>query len=251
MVNKGRKMIRVVICDDNRVDIDIVKKLLVEYSFRQNIDIECTDCLTGTELLKVLETGEKYDVYILDVEIDAEDGISVASAIRRNYDKHAIIIFVSNYPRHMGRSFSVHAYNYLQKPLEYVDLEQVFSQIMREIKDIEFNKLIVPVADGQRVVNISDILYIETSREFQKSVDIHLVDQIIQTTGNLKRWYKVLKDKRFTYSYRGYVVNMDHIIALRNSKVVLDNREQIPLSRRYEENLKKEFISAAISDINK
>ena len=196
-----------------------------------------------------MESGEHYDFFVFDVEMKKEDGICIASIIRKRYDKNAIIIFVSNYPGHMGRSFSMHAYNYIQKPLKYIELEQVLSQVLREIRDMEFNKLIVPAADGERVVNISDIMYIETSRKFQKSVDIHSAKEIIQVTGNLKKWFNLLKDKRFVYSFKGYIVNIDHIVTLRGGELVLDNNEIIPLSRKYEEEVRKSLINTVISDV--
>ena len=242
-------MLKVAICDDEQKDIDIAEKCILEYSFKHNLDIECTDYSTGQELLDKLESGEHYDVFIFDVEMDREDGIHIASIIRKQYDKYAIIIFVSNYPGHMGRSFSVHAYNYIQKPLRYTELEQVLSQIVCELRDMELNKLIVPVADGERVVNISDILYIETSRKFQKSVDIHSTKEIIQATGNLKKWFNLLNGKRFVYSFKGYIVNIDHIVTLRDGGLVLDNNEIIPLSRKYEEEVRKSLINTIISDV--
>ena len=133
MVNERRKMLKVAICDDEQKDIDIAEKCILEYSFKHNLDIECTDYRTGQELLSKLESGEHYDVFIFDVEMEKEDGIYIASIIRKRYDKNAIIIFVSNYPGHMGRSFSVHAYNYIQKPLKYIELEQVLSHAKPEI----------------------------------------------------------------------------------------------------------------------
>lgn len=242
-------MLKVAICDDEQKDIDIAEKCILEYSFKHNLDIECANYRTGQELLDKMESGEHYDFFVFDVEMKKEDGICIASIIRKRYDKNAIIIFVSNYPGHMGRSFSVHAYNYIQKPLKYIELEQVLSQVLREIRDMEFNKLIVPAADGERVVNMSDIMYIETSRKFQKSVDIHSAKEIIQVTGNLKKWFNLLKDKRFVYSFKGYIVNIDHIVTLRGGELVLDNNEIIPLSRKYEEEVRKSLINTVISDM--
>ena len=104
-------MLKVAICDDEQKDIDIAEKCILEYSFKHNLDIECANYRTGQELLDKMESGEHYDFFVFDVEMEKEDGIYIASIIRKRYDKNAIIIFVSNYPGHMGRSFSVHAYN--------------------------------------------------------------------------------------------------------------------------------------------
>ena len=95
----------------------------------------------------------------------------------------------------------------------------------------------------------NQLIYIETSRKFQKSVDIHSAKEIIQVTGNLKKWFNLLKDKRFVYSFKGYIVNIDHIVTLRGGELVLDNNEIIPLSRKYEEEVRKSLINTVISDV--
>ncbi len=59
----------------------------------------------------------------------------------------------------------------------------------------------------------------------------------------------MLKDKRFVYSFKGYIVNIDHIVTLRGGELVLDNNEIIPLSRKYEEEVRKSLINTVISDV--
>ena len=65
-------MLKVAICDDEQKDIDIAEKCILEYSFKHNLDIECTDYRTGQELLSKLESGEHYDVFIFDVEMEKQ-----------------------------------------------------------------------------------------------------------------------------------------------------------------------------------
>ena len=42
---------------------------------------------------------------------------------------------------------------------------------------------------------------------------------------------------------------LDHIVTLRGGELVLDNNEIIPLSRKYEEEVRKSFINTVISDM--
>lgn len=80
-------MLKVAICDDEQKDIDIAEKCILEYSFKHNLDIECANYRTGQELLDKLESGEHYDFFVFDVEMEKEDGIYIASIIRKDTTK--------------------------------------------------------------------------------------------------------------------------------------------------------------------
>ena len=67
-------MLKVAICDDEQKDIDIAEKCILEYSFKHNLDIECANYRTGQELLDKMESGEHYDFFVFDVQMEKEDG---------------------------------------------------------------------------------------------------------------------------------------------------------------------------------
>ena len=65
----------------------------------------------------MLESVKHYEVYFLDIDIGDMSGIAVAEEIRK-VDVQAVIVFVTNYGDFHQRAFTVHAFEYVVKPIE-------------------------------------------------------------------------------------------------------------------------------------
>ena len=86
----------------------------------------------------------------------------------------------------------------------------------------------------KEIVNIRDILYIETVKSQKDTLHFVLKSHNIFCKGILNEWKSELADYGFVISYRGVLVNMDHIKYISNSSLALTNVLTVPLSRRYE-----------------
>ncbi len=103
-------MQRILIVDDNPVNIDVLVDLLAEY--------ELLVSLNGSEALKLLER-ESIDLILLDVMMPEMDGFDVASALKSNAALEAIpILFLTakEDDESIEKGFMLGASDYIVKP---------------------------------------------------------------------------------------------------------------------------------------
>ena len=73
---------KIAVCDDDKMDIARIKKLVKAYDADNNIGFSISEYESGSELLKVISNGENVDIIFLDINMDEMDGLSVAKRIR-------------------------------------------------------------------------------------------------------------------------------------------------------------------------
>lgn len=108
------------------------------------------------------------------------------------------------------------------------DLEAAFQKLgkvrMATIDKIEFTW------NGQMMLVPSrEILYVASIRH---EISLHLARETFQIKENLSQCEERLKGKGFVRTYTSFLVNMYHIRRLEKEKVLLDNGEQLYVSRR-------------------
>ena len=111
-------MYRIAICDD---DVKM-RRLLCQAAEGYGAACEVDEFSDGMELL---ECNTQYDILFLDIDMPRMNGIETAERIRRT-DRRVKIIYVTGYQDYMSRSFAVHPFSFLLKP---VRREEIVRQI--------------------------------------------------------------------------------------------------------------------------
>ena len=128
----------IAICDDEE-NIRIYIRKLIQ---KQEPFCKITEFSSGKELLEFQDetNAEEIDILFLDISMGDEDGMTVAKQLRSQMEskKEAVwgslplLIFVTGYPEYMQEAFSVNAFQYIVKPIQESNFEQVFAQTIRE-----------------------------------------------------------------------------------------------------------------------
>ena len=94
----GDDMIPIYLCEDNPLQLDLLKSMIEKYIFIQAYDMEIRQAVhTPHELLNLLPDQPENAVYFLDIHLHSDmDGIELASAIRQK-DPRAFIIFTTTH----------------------------------------------------------------------------------------------------------------------------------------------------------
>ena len=122
----------IAICDDEE-NIRIYIRKLIQ---KQETFCKITEFSSGKELLEFQDetNAEEIDILFLDISMGDEDGMTVAKQLRSQMEskKEAVwgslplLIFVTGYPEYMQEAFSVNAFQYIVKPIQESNFEQVF-----------------------------------------------------------------------------------------------------------------------------
>lgn len=210
---------RISVCDDEKAMAiyiaDLVKRSLPEC----NIEI----FTSGEELL---EFDTKTDIAFLDIELKNINGIDTASELQKRYPD-IIIIFISSYSSYVTDAFSVHAFQYLLKPVNVAKFNEEFSKALNSYK-LKHYAYEIKSGTTVKYIAVKDILYIET---FGRRLKIKTTDDVIEFNGKLKDEYAVLKAYGFTKAHQGCIVNMFHITGWSRDKFTMSDNITIPITR--------------------
>lgn len=216
---------KIAICDDVIRDCKYLKKCCEQSKVVQNV--EYSIFLSGNELLSSLESGKRFDIIFLDIDMPEINGIDVGNSIRR-CDKNVIIVFVTNYSEFAIDAYECEAFNYLLKPCD----PQKFNDVLTRAVDrlgLLHKYHVVKIRNQTFRIPISEVYYIECCR---KHIIYHLKTEKIETTDTLSNVYNALSQYGFLQVHQGFVVNMSKIKRFEDYSVILDDGSAVMVSVR-------------------
>ena len=227
-------MVSISLLEDDREQLALLytwtKKVLGEHEVSSRIRAFAT----GAALLADSPTPD-VDLYLLDIQIDAPgpDGMEVALAIRSR-DPHAVIMFVTSSVAYAVEGYSVHAFDYLVKPVNYRTFE---TKLLRAIQSLrrEESPFITIRSNHPATVLASDICFVETAR--RKSV-LHMSSgERHECYESLSGLHKRLPESTFFRCHASYLVNVAHVASVATDNIIVGT-ESVPLAR----NRRKAFL---------
>ena len=114
-------MKEIAICDDEKIIIERIADLIK----KQSVDCHIESFSAGSEMLAA---QKHFDMIFLDIKMEGINGIETARAVRE-YDRKAVIIFVTAIKEYVFEAFDVGAFHYLLKPID----EQKFAEVLKTL----------------------------------------------------------------------------------------------------------------------
>lgn len=223
-------MLQIALCDDDRDCLDQVCRLLEEYRTSHLPELHYTPFSSAFGLLSAMECGQHFDAVLLDVLMPNTTGIQAAEEIRRR-DEKMEILFLSSSREYAVDSYTVHARNYLLKPVTREKLFSVMDQVISAISLRSPTCFFVRDKDGgiSRIVH-SRLMYCEA---ILKDIVFHMSDgHTITCRKTLVELVKELgNDPCFFQPHRSYLVNLNHVQRVTKSEMILSAGISIPISR--------------------
>ena len=229
----------IAICEDCSQFVEQLSDILVEYQFIKTIDFNKTIYNSAEELLANYKKGT-FHILFLDVELNGMDGISLAKNIRNIPDEDVYIVYISNYPKYMVNGYDVKAFHFLQKPINKDKIFDILDKILSEYnKSIDVILIHLNRSDDI-VVNIKDIIYIESTNE-RDHVLIHLTDRCITALEQLKKLTQKLEPYQFYIANRTTIISIKHICSFSKDSIQLSNGDFVQISRHYKDSIHNLF----------
>ena len=165
-----------------------------------------------------------YDILLLDIEMGAMDGVTMAKQLRKENDT-VQIIFITGYSDYISEGYEVAALHYLVKP---VKKEKLFSVLDRAAEKLMRNEKVLNFEVGGEMVRVP-IYQIRYAEVFGNYVTVHAASDIHikMTLGEIEKQL----DDRFYRVGRSAVVNLTQISRVTRTEIVLADGTAIPLSR--------------------
>lgn len=220
------------ICDDNKVQLEEIRKLIEHYFDERNIRTKIKTFNSYDELYNEEKLNKiDVDLYFMDIDLHDKSGIDLAELIFKK-NTRGKLIYISAYKEYVFDVFRTNPADYLVKPIEYSKLEKTLNRVM---KDYEINEQIEIVVNREkRFINLRDIRYIECKG---RKLIVHAIDYSYEIYKTIEEIYKELNNlsNSFVRIHMSYIVNYEHIVEVTSKVVKMDNGAKINISRKYKD----------------
>ncbi len=187
------------------------------------------------DAIEIIDTSEP-DVALLDINMQRKyEGIEIGEYIQKNYNFPIIYITAHSEKTTIEKALKTKPSGYIIKPFK--DME-VFSTIQIAFDKFRNNKSenFIILKDGVRVVKLYsfDILFVKSDKNY---IEYFTKDKRYIERKSLGAFLDEIKSENFIQIHRSYAVNIDYVILVKSSTVLIDNYE-MPISRKYKRNIK-------------
>lgn len=228
-------MIYIAICDDNEKTAELlnhkVMTCLKENKILANITI-----YTQSRLLQYdIQEGKYFDLVLSDIEMPHMDGMDLAAYMKK-YLPEVLIIFITSHLKYAIDAFELSIFRFIPKNAIHTRLPHALLDAVHMIK-LQGDKYYT-IQTPSRIEKIPYQKILCIHREGKNSV-ITMLDQTeTKVRKSLSQVFKEIKSEDFIYVDRGEIVNLAHIMGIKDGMVELKNDITIPASHAKLEEVK-------------
>lgn len=227
---------KIAICDDSDIDRQYVLNMVKRWATEKNHVVH-TDTFTSAENFMFHYAEESnYDILLLDIEMGAMDGVTMAKKLRKNNDT-VQIVFITGYSDYISEGYEVAALHYLMKPVKE---QKLLSVLDRAAEKLSKNEKVLNFEIGGEMVRVP-IYQIRYADVFGNYVTIHAATDVTIKMA-LSELEKAL-DERFYRVGRSAIINLTQISRVTKHDVYLSDGTMLPLPRGAYEPLNRAIIS--------
>lgn len=227
---------RVVICDDELLQREELREYIYKVFEEVKEELELLIFKSAEEVLKEKYVLNHTDIFILDIKMDEVSGMDLAKIIRKENDISEII-FITSLVDYIQEGYTVRAYRYLLKPINYEELKTHLLSCINDIKKKKDNFMMIENKGIVHKVPINEIMYIEV---IKKELTIHTKHTNYKTKSSMDKVEKELEKFKFYRCHKSYLVNMKYIETIDKNEIII-NGNKIPVSKHRISDFKKKF----------
>ncbi len=242
-------MLKVVLCDDDDVYLQLMQKLIMNTvdKNRYNMKIVIATSLPG-KVLHYLSREEGITLFMLETVFSPPemDGIELAKGIRAK-DRESYIVFCTSHSENIYKVMAglIRPSGFLVKQQDSNEVEK-FEIVVGDV----YRDYLNFYGDSEAVLNINigaeihrvdydDIVYLEA---FQKKVYVHTSNQRIGYYDSLSALEEKLGEK-FVRCHKSFIVNRDKVVKVcfSDMKITMTNGVDVDISRTFKPTIKEKI----------
>lgn len=227
-------MWNIAICDDEPAFADQATEWISQIFGYRKDSYQLHRFESGTKLLQSIDSGIAYDLYILDLKMQGDDGIALGNRIRAQYDDNeAVILYMSSYPEDYYKNMlNLQILGFLEKPL----IREIYEdKMMDALERLEQRKGIYYFEANQVTYAVpkSRIAYLEVH---QNTITIWFYEDGSVLTSrkyssSLKKEQALLPPPKFVSPNRSCIVNLFYVTEIHKNYLLLPDKREVPIGR--------------------
>jgi len=228
----------IAICDDQPQQLELLQEALQAWQKHHKLPLRYK-CFHSADALLEAARQEDFTLYLLDVVMPGTNGLEAAGIIR-SFDDTADIIFLTTSPDFAYKSYSVHAADYLLKP---ISRQTLFDSLDRLLARHQSQEESLHLKCGAALVRIPfrNLTYVEVNG---KHLYFNLSDgSVREVFGTLREYEPMLLERpEFMQVHRSYIVNMLQVEELSPAQLTTFDGRHVPVSRLLYPKLQKDYM---------
>lgn len=227
-------MLQIAICDDNKVFARRQRTLVIQHMKKNRITVHVDVFLKGKELIEAARQ-RPYDLIFLDIEMQEENGITIAKQIRAlGENGESRIAFVTAYINFSLEGYKVQAFRYILKDEKSMG-RAVAECLDAFLNEYEKSKAIyeLMIRGMQRKINLRNLIYVESSLH---NVIYHVLNNDRTECISIKRKLDDVENELqmfpFIRIHKSYLVNLGKIATIYRYQLVLKDGTVLPVAQQ-------------------
>lgn len=227
---------KIAICDDSNMDRQYVLNMVNRWAASTDHVVQTNTFPSAENFLFHYAEESDYDILLLDVEMGALDGVTMAKQLRQSNDT-VQIVFITGYSDYISEGYEVAALHYLMKPVKE---EKLWSVLDRAAEKLAKNEKVLHFEVGGEMVRVPiyQIRYADVSGNY---VTIHAQTDVTvkMTLGELEKQL----DERFYRVGRSVITNLTRISRVTKTEIKLSDGTAIALPRGAYDGINRAIIN--------
>lgn len=234
---EGYIMLRIAVLDDEAIFCERISQKIYSIYEKMHIAVR-VDCYNnGKEVMYEVEDGRYYDIYVLDIDLPDISGVDLGRKLRES-SPYCYIIFLTAYPQYAIEGYSARAYQYILKDEWEQKLNITLGNIQKEMDSMTEPSYRITVSNKLEKVPVKDIYYLYKDG---KKVIFQTKNGESSIRKTLSEVYEELPKGEFIYVDRSFIVNVQHVMKLKNKEIYMSNGEKVPVSKPQLDRVKTEI----------
>lgn len=233
-------MIRIAICDDEKVFRDKIRDSVSRYMTDRKMLFQICDFSSGEEFLADMSNISQFSVLFLDIDMQGMNGITLAKEIRK-VNREAHIAFVTAYIDYSLEGYRVEAIRYILKDNRTLEpsIEECLDTIFEKMQK-DNSEIFVSFQEGKKRIKVNHIMYVESSMH---KLTIYMEEAEKKTYtlyDKLDNFESQLSNNNFLRVHQSFLVNMQYIDRIKNRELFLKDGTEIMIPKaRYRDVLNR------------
>lgn len=231
-------MLQIAICDDEE-NIVQMNRDITEQCLRQCKSLGEITTYTGSDnlLYDITEDGFFFDLILLDIEMPKRSGMEIAEEIKP-YLPNVKIIFITSHIEYAVDAFELSIFRYVPKNEIEKRLSVAVTDAIQLIGLEEGSFYTIQTNSRLEKIPYKDIYFLERDG---KNVSITTAGGVSKVRKSLQQVYEELDAEEFIYIDRGCIVNIIHIMQIKDGMAVLKNGGRLCVSRSHLQEVKEQM----------
>lgn len=231
-------MLHIAVCDDDHTAVEIHKEIAQKCLTESRSTGKITAYHDSDNLLyDIIEDNFFFDLILLDIEMPGNTGMEIAEKIKPSLP-NVKIIFITSHMEYAIDAFELSIFRYVPKN----DIEKrLYAAIQDAVKLIQLEEgksYIIQTSSRLEKIPCKEIYYIIRDG---KNASISAFGGVSKVRKSLQQVYRELDTEEFIYIDRGCIVNLIHIMQIKDGMAVLKNGEFLPISRAHLQEVKAQI----------